>query len=222
MKKILFSSLLLAMVSIMVASCSSCQSGGKPSGEANSDSANVVPMVCNIVVENCISMDRQAMLFKCNGDSSYYRWFETTAVFENPLNSGDTANDICSVTNVFQKIIEFDSGADTMVYYFRHGKDGSVEIDSVHSWYAECEPLEREPIKITFMQAYERLMNANVPKPESRYCVLRKQVGSKECNPQYIFGNYEYQVYVDGVNGNVQTENPAFGGDFGKPLGEWP
>ena len=224
MKKNLVFCLILAFVSMMVTGCSSCQSENKQHEcvADNKDASGVLPEPASIIVENCISMDRQAMFAKCKGDSSYYRWFETTVALENKLNSGDTTGEVESVTNVFQKIIEEDGGADTMVYYFKHSKDGSVHIDSIHSWYAECNPLDDEPIRITFKQSFERLMKANIPKPESRYCVLRKQVGSKACNAQYIFGNSREQVYVDASNGNVSAENPAFGGDFGTPLGEWP
>ena len=70
--------------------------------------------------------------------------------------------------------------------------------------------------------ALERINQVNAPKPHSRYCVLRKEIAPNDINPQYIFGNSRAQLYVDAVTGTVCTENPAFAGGFGLPLGEWP
>jgi hypothetical protein len=53
-------------------------------------------------------------------------------------------------------------------------------------------------------------MAANAPKPHSRQVVLRKEVGPNSINPQYIFGNFQAQLYVDAVTGDVKTKNPAF------------
>jgi hypothetical protein len=86
----------------------------------------------------------------------------------------------------------------------------------------EDSPLDKEPVKVTFAEALEKLNQVNFPKPHSRYCVLRKEVGPKDANVQYIFGNSHAQLYVDAVTGEVTDHNPVFGGDLGKPLGEWP
>ena len=222
MKKNLVFCLILAFVSMMVTGCSSCQSENKQHKcvADNKDASGVLPEPASIIVENCISADRQAMFLKCNKDTSVYRWFESSIVLKDYLNA-DPDGEVESLTNIFQKIKEFDHGADVMVYFFKH-TDKGVEIDSVHSFWVEDYPLDNEPVKITFKQAFNRLMEANIDKPESRMCVLRKQVGPKDCNPQYIFGNSRSQVYVDATTCNVQKENPAFGGDFGMPLGEWP
>lgn len=215
-------SLILMASELMFTGCSSCQSENKPQENVvdNKDSSGVLPEPAPIVVENCISADRQAMFLKCNKDTSVYRWFESSIVLKDYLNA-DPDGEVESLTNIFQKIKEFDHSADVMVYFFKH-TDKGVEVDSVHSFWMEDYPLDDEPVKITFKQAFNRLMEANIDKPESRMCVLRKQIGPKDCNPQYIFGNSRSQVYVDATNCNVQKENPAFGGDFGRPLGEWP
>ena len=72
------------------------------------------------------------------------------------------------------------------------------------------------------MQAYEKMMNANCPKPHSRHCVLRREVGPiADINPQYIFGNDQMQVYVDAMTGEVRTNNPVFPEDFKPELGAW-
>ena len=54
------------------------------------------------------------------------------------------------------------------------------------------------------------MYEANIPKPHSKNVVLRKEIGSLDANPQYIFGNSQAQVYVDAVTGEVRGYNPAF------------
>ena len=77
-------------------------------------------------------------------------------------------------------------------------------------WIEDYDMSESE-VTVTFEEAFQRLQEANVPKPHSRNCVLREQVGPKKANPQYIFGNIHDQVYVDAATGAVSKINPAFG-----------
>ena len=53
-------------------------------------------------------------------------------------------------------------------------------------------------------------MEANIVKPHSKVCVLRKAVGPKEANVQYIFGNEDGAVFVDAVTGDVTDVDPFF------------
>lgn len=80
-----------------------------------------------------------------------------------------------------------------------------------------------ELIKLTYKDAFDRVMATNCPKPHSQHVVLRKELGPKVANPQYIFGNSSAQLYVDAVTGEVRDTNPVFEGlNLGTPLGEWP
>lgn len=173
-----------------------------------------------LVVENTIATDRETMFLKSGED---YRWFETGVVLVDWL---DEENDgtIEMVVNVFQSVEERESGSfDTIVYKFQHFADGNFVEDFVHGFWIEDYPMNDEEIKVNFAQAYEKVMEVNLPKPHSRQVVLRKQIGPKPCNPQWIFGNQRAQIYVDAVTGDVTNENPAFGGlNLGTPLGEWP
>lgn len=171
-------------------------------------------------VENLIALDRQAMFMNHASD---YRWYETGIQLKDFL---DEENDgaIDMVVNVFQVIEKYsDTCFDTFVYKYQHFADGTVQEDSVHGFWVEDYPLENEAIKVTFKEAYEKVMAVNLPKPHTRQVVLRKQVGPVEANPQWIFGNLHSQIYVDAVTGEVSDENPAFRGlNLGTPLGEWP
>jgi hypothetical protein len=170
------------------------------------ETAEPVAEQAELVVENLISMDRQSM-YTNHGEG--YRWYETGVVLKDFL---DEENDgsIEMVVNVFQVVENLDSTSfDTFVYKYQHTLEGNAE-DSVHGFWVEDYPLNEEEITVTFRQAYERLMETNLPKPHSRHVVLRKEVGPVDANPQYIFGNSQAQVYVDAVTGEVRNYNPAF------------
>ena len=178
------------------------------------------PEVTELVVENVISLDRQAMFVAHGGD---YRWYETGVQLKNWLDEeNDGAIDL--VVNVFQVIEKYDSTSfDTFVYKYQHFSDGSVNEEGIHGFWVEDYPLENEAIKVTFKEAFEKVQEVNLPKPHTRQVVLRKQVGPVEANPQWIFGNLHSQIYVDAVTGAVSKDNPAFDGlNLGTPLGEWP
>ena len=178
------------------------------------------PEAAELVVENVISLDRQAMFVAHGGD---YRWYETGVQLKNWLDEeNDGAIDL--VVNVFQVIEKYDSTSfDTFVYKYQHFSDGSVNEEGIHGFWVEDYPLENEAIKVTFKEAYEKVQEVNLPKPHTRQVVLRKQVGPVEANPQWIFGNLHSQIYVDAVTGAVSKDNPAFAGlNLGTPLGEWP
>ena len=178
------------------------------------------PEAAELVVENVISLDRQAMFVAHGGD---YRWYETGVQLKNWLDEeNDGAIDL--VVNVFQVIEEYDSTSfDTFVYKYQHFSDGSVNEEGIHGFWVEDYPLENEAIKVTFKEAFEKVQEVNLPKPHTRQVVLRKQVGPVEANPQWIFGNLHSQIYVDAVTGAVSKDNPAFAGlNLGTPLGEWP
>ena len=211
MKKVF---LFLATVAMMVsvASCKCTSDKQEPVESAVEQT--------ELVVENLVSTDRQAMYLNHGGD---YRWYETGIQLKNFL---DEENDgaIDMVVNVFQVVEEYDSTSfDTFVYKYQHFADGTVNEDSVHGFWVEDYPLNEEAVVVTFKEAYEKVMAVNLPKPHSRQVVLRKQVGPVDANPQWIFGNLHAQIYVDAVTGEVSDENPAFKGlGFKMPLGEWP
>lgn len=213
MKK--FLAFLMSLVLIFgLSSCNSC------TRNQTTPTEETTPAVVELVVENVISTDRQAMYLAHGGD---YRWYETGIQLKDWL---DEENDgaIDMVVNIFQAIEEYDSTSfDTYVYKYQHFSDGTVNEDSVHGFWIEDDPLEQEVIKVTFKEAYQKIQEVNLPRPHSRQVVLRKPIGPKDCNPQWVFGNLHEQIWVDAVTGEVANSNPAFDGlNLGTPLGEWP
>jgi hypothetical protein len=181
------------LLMIGVNACNSC-SNNTTSGEP-------------VTVENLVSLDRQDM-FLNYGEN--YKWYETSVVLKNYLDE-ENDGEISGVSNIFQVLADGDKGTDVHVVMFTHvGETKDVQV--VHSFWVEDFPLNDEEIVLTFAEAYDRLMQANVVKPHSRQVVLRKEIGPKAANPQWIFGNTQQHVYVDAVTGDVKTENPVFDG----------
>lgn len=152
--------------------------------------------------ENFISTNAEDMFVNYGKD---YVWYEATVIFKDSLSDEHTSFEVETINNVFQtidlhnpKVIIFES------------KDNVCNKYTIDGFWTECLPLKFEEIRLTFQDAYNKLMATNIPKPHSRFVVLRKELGSKDCNPQYIFGNQEAQVYVDALTGNVTDINPAF------------
>ena len=235
MKRSMFFGLLLMIIGMLATGCSSCQSEKKKQVvESDSvaviDSTVVIPAVGDDIdgvipdltasVENIIATDRQTMYGLA--DAQDYKFFECDIKLCDFLNAEDCDGKILSVTNVFQQIIEREKGYDTKVWMFTTTGKGTVQVLQDNAFYIENEPLNDEPMPITYEQAFERIMKANVVKPHSRNCILRKPVGPTPCNAQYIFGNRRQQIFVDAITGEVRTKNPAFDGYLNKPLGEWP
>ena len=221
MKKI--SLFMMALLFSMMFSFVSCNKCSAPQEVVLNDTTEAVVETADLVVENLISMDRQAMYNKVGGD---YRWYETCMKLNDFL---DEENDgsLAEVVNVFQAVIDRGQGYDTKVYKFQHFADGTCFEDSVIGFWIEDFPMNEEAIQVTYDEAYDNLMAVNIPKPHSRYVTLRKQVGPVDANPQYIFGNLHETVFVDAVTGEVFDYNPAFGKPedgkgFKMPLGEWP
>lgn len=169
-----------------------------------------------INVEDTIATD--TLFMTSNYDN--YRWFEVVVTLQNFLDEDSLGNKVVEVSNVFQTTSVEDTSFDTHVVICKHNEQGS-SYDVRHGFWVEDLPLVKDDIKLTFEEAYEKVMATNCPKPHSKYVVLRKELGPKNCNPQYIFGNVRAQLYVDAVTGEVADKNPVFEG-FNLATPVWP
>lgn len=157
-------------------------------------------------VESTIKTDLESVYAQYGEE--HCKWYETTVTLKNFLD-GDEKMEIVSVESVFQATIPADSTSyNTYVIMTYHDASGSESSKVSHDFWIEDFPLVG-PF-LSFQTAYDKLMMANCPKPHSRKCVLRKEVGPNNVNPQYIFGNSEFRVYVDAITGDVNTENPVY------------
>ena len=148
-------------------------------------------------VESLISSDKE-LVAQTYGE---YKWYETSIGLKDFLDND--GGEVASVSNIFQVMID----NDVHVVICTH-TETEDKADVIHTFWVEDFPME--DIKVTYQEALEIINKVNYPKPHSKHCVLRKQVGPKPCNPQYIFGNQQAQLYVDAVTGEVTDKNPAF------------
>lgn len=199
-----------ALCMCAIVGCSSCNKKDK---DVKPDSVST-----ELVVENTVSTDREYM-FTNYGEE--YRWYETCVLLKEYLDEECTGS-IAGISNVFQAVLEVEKGFDTKVVLFTYTPD-TCAIEVKDAFWVEDFPMNDDAVKVTFKEAFDKVMAVNYPKPHSKHVVLRKQIGPKACNPQWIFGNQHAQLYVDAVTGDVTDKNPAFGDiQLETPLGEWP
>lgn len=198
MKKylMLMSVALLAVVTLTLSGCKGCKSEKKEAPVLVQD---------KYAVENVVSTDKKYMLVNYGGD---YRWYETCVLLKDYLDE-DCNGDIAGVSNVFQVVTMDEGGGDSHVILMAHTPTADT-IDVKQGFWIEDFPMNDEAINITYKQAFDIVMGVNYPKPHSRQCTLRKPIGPKDCNAQWVFGNIEAQLWVDATTGDVATSNPAF------------
>ena len=180
-----------------------------------------------IIVENVVKADRDYMT---ENYGNTYVWYETQ-IFLNDYLDEECDGSFSEIVDVFQVITTIDSTKfDTKVIKMYHVADSSY-IEEIEGFWVEDMNMNDEIISVTYKQAFQLINEVNFPKPHSKNCVLRKEVGPIEANPQYIFGNIESQLYVDALTGDVTDESPSFCDeviendsieDVNTPLGEWP
>lgn len=206
---------LLFSLMLSFQSCTNCSNQPTETVKAQTE------MVAGIDVDHAIAMDRQEMYMKFKDN---YRWYETDMRLPEFLDAENVTSEPEILVNIFQSIEEFDNGADTYVWKFQHFPDGTVAKDSIHGFWIENFALDEDSVKLNYKAAFERMMQANAPKPHSKNVVLRNPIGPVGVNAQWIFGNINEQLWVDAVTGDVRNSNPAYPEEkgFKMPLGEWP
>lgn len=195
MKKTIFMLIAAMVMTISMVSCSKC-------------SHKAEPKTVETTTTKITKADKAHMDSIDNG----YQHFETMYVFEGNVDTLSTPN-IVEVQNVFQTI-----NAETKeptVYISNHfltdDKDSVAWDVKVGAFWMEDLNLRIYNVCLSVEEAFAQLQKANIKRPQSKYCVLRAQLGPKVCNAQYIFGNDKYGiVFVDAVNGKVTDKNPVF------------
>ena len=194
MKKIFIFNLFALCMSVIVG-CSSCKKDNK---EAVSTDLNV---------ENITNTDKQYMFTTYGKD---YRWFETSILLSDWLDSENFDGSFEKITNIFQVVRETSStSADVHVIFATHTND-STAYNVEEGFWIEDSDMNGDSIKLSYKDAFERINEVNLQKIHTKNCILRKPVGPLECNPQYVFGNIDEQIWVDAITGDVRSTNPAF------------
>lgn len=188
MKKLV--SILVLLTLLLFSSCSSCNKNEPVANEP-----------VQIIPEKFIASNMEEMFINYEKD---FVWYTTTVVLKDSLNEAEHF-DIESINSIFQ------IGGDTPEVVIFNYENEVFTTTTLKGRWMECFPLNYSDIELTFKEAYDKLMESNYPKPHSRNITLRKAVGPNVCNPQYIFGNNTYQLFVDALTGEVTDVDPVFG-----------
>lgn len=201
MRKIFAIVMLMVSAAIFSMSCGSCHRE-----DAVVDDTTAYE-VTGLDVDGTNSMDNEYM----SANYGEYRWLECCIDAEDWMDESDVFN-VKGIANIYAVVeISPDSMSGTMIIHmFAHTADTIVHITKEGLWVGD-DPMNKYcPMNVDFAHAYDAMMRANCPKPHSRHCVLRKEVGENDIEPIYIFGNQDEQVYVSSVSCCVTTTNPAY------------
>ena len=231
----MFMSLLLAIVSIMVTGCSSCQSENQKQESLYHDYDGVVQDF-TAGVSHIQALHKQKMynIIKSLKDEGHeialdnYQWRNSLVILNDTVTMENIDDlHVVSIRDVFY-YWDNEKGPQTQ-FITDHVKFGTQIPYPINDVWIEDDDLSEATIKISAEQALLRLKEVNCPIPPAISMSLRLPVGPVACNPQWVVGDVYNVVFIDAVTGEVSNWNPAFnpnnkpkGGDFGKPLGEWP
>ena len=178
------------------------------------------PEEFTVSIDEIINTDHEHMYLNYKDN---FRWFETDVAYNDYLNS-DSCKFIAEICNVFMIWEdETNESYDTRIITFIH-RPGSTFIDEKPGFWLQNRILNRDSIKLDFSQAFNIMKNSKFKIPYSKYCVLRKEREiSDTCNtnPQYIFGNFNYRIYIDAITGETRDTNPVLGRKE-PSIGDWP
>ena len=218
MKKCIFISLLLAIVSIMVTGCSSCQSENKKQGIVKADYDGVLADF-SAGVNHIVALHRQTMNSLTDGQQ--YEWRNMQVLFNDTIKT-ETIDDlkVIDVTDVFF----YWSGEGPHVQYISTNvAKGTIIAPPIIDVWIEDDDLDNCEIKLWPEDVLKRLKEWNGVIPPSRGMVLRLPVGPRNCNAQWVIGSIGDPVFIDAVTGEVTNWCPAFPiPNVNGPLGEWP
>jgi hypothetical protein len=219
---------LLLAVMALVCSCNGCAKTEKQDIQPVSlfhDYDGVVQDF-TVGVAQIQALHRQTMFMTLGVEE--YEWRNSKIVFNDSIKA-DNIDDL-HVTDINDVFYYWDEQKGPQVQFINSNVKNGTQIPwPINDVWIEDDNLSGAPIKLTAEQVLMRLKEVNCPIPPAKSMSLRLPIGPCECNPQYVVGDVYDVLFIDAVTGEVSNWNPAFnpkkgvkGGDFGKPLGEWP
>lgn len=211
MKKSLFLSLLLAIVSIMATGCSSCQSENKKQEIAYHDYDGIVQDF-TAGVSHIQALHRQTMyqLAQQGKPVNGYQWRNSRVIFNDTL-TFDNIDDL-HITDINDVFYYWDKDKGPQVQYINVNVKRGTQIPwPINDVWIEDDDLSDQPIKLSAEEAILKLKEWNGVLPKDcNFIILRLPVGPKDCNPQWTFGDIDDVLFIDAVTGEIRDSNPAF------------
>lgn len=214
MKKSLFLSLLLAIVSIMATGCVGCQSENKeqPNESVNYHDYDGVVQDFSAGVSEIQALHRQTMyhLAQKGKPVSGYQWRNSRIIFNDTL-TFDNIDDL-HITDINDVFYYWDKDKGPQVQYVNVNVKRGTQIPwPINDVWIEDDDLSDQPIKLSAEEAILKLKEWNGVLPKDcNFIILRLPVGPKDCNPQWTFGDIDDVLFIDAVTGEIRDSNPAF------------
>lgn len=214
MKKSLFLSLLLAIVSIMATGCVGCQSENKeqPNESVNYHDYDGVVQDFSAGVSEIQALHRQTMyqLAQQGKPVNGYQWRNSRVIFNDTL-TFDNIDDL-HITDINDVFYYWDKDKGPQVQYINVNVKRGTQIPwPINDVWIEDDDLSDQPIKLSAEEAILKLKEWNGVLPKDcNFIILRLPVGPKDCNPQWTFGDIDDVLFIDAVTGEIRDSNPAF------------
>lgn len=154
-----------------------------------------------LTIEEITKIDKEIMA----SERDSFVWYETIVHLDSYLDEANN-NSYDSVVNIFKAI----KNGQPMIHRFFHLKGNVNYRDSIPGFWVEDCPLIDSLLKVPYDSAYMYMTRVNLPKPHSKNAILRCPLGPKDCNPQWVFGNIDSQIWVDATDGTVRESDPSF------------
>ena len=231
MKKFLLFGFLLAIVSIIATGCNSCKSENKQDAPTEEqvviNGADYDGVVTDFTagVSHIQALHRQTMFNLIDGEP--YQWRNSRVLFNDTITWENIDElKVVEVTDVF---FYWNNEGPHVQFIASNVKAGTLIPPVIRDVWIEDADLSNKEIRLTCEDVLQRLKEFNGVIPSAISMTLRYPVGPCECNAQWVIGDVYDVIFVDAVTGDISNWDPAFntnnkakGGDFGKPLGEWP
>ena len=206
MKKMIFLSLLLAIVSIMATGCSSCQSENNKQESVYHDYDGVVQDF-TAGVSHIQALHKQTMFSIIDGGA--YQWRNSRVVFNDAV-TFENIDDL-HITDINDVFCYWNEQGPWVQYINSNVKEGLQIPWPINDIWIEDANLSDKTIKLSCEQALKRLKEWNGVLPKGiNFITLRLPVGPKPCNPQWTFGDAYNVLFIDAVTGEIRNSNPAF------------
>ena len=227
MKKIILFLAAIAMVGLTA--CESCKSNNEQKLGATDYDGVVQDFTAGVA--HIQALHRQTMFGLVQNGKSVtggYEWRNSNVLFNDSIKM-ETIDDL-HVTNVTDVFYYWNKEKGPQVQYITTDvKKGTLIPPAINDVWIEDADMSEKEIKLNAEDVLKRLKEWNGIIPPANGRSLRYPVGPCECNAQWVIGDVYDVIFIDAVTGEISNWNPAFnptkgvkGGDFGKPLGEWP
>ena len=209
----------------MATGCTSCQSENKKQDAPKEQVAvgydyDGVVQDFTAGVAHIQALHRLTMFKLANGET--YEWRNSQVYFNDTIRK-DNIDDL-HITDIIDVFFYWNASGPWVQYINTNVTKGTIIPKPIQDVWIEDDELDNCEIKLSAEDALQRLKEWNGEIPSNYKCmVLRRPVGVRNCNAQWVLGTFGNPLFIDAVTGDITDWCPAFPiPNVAGPLGEWP